>query len=146
MKKENIKAERKDPKDLESKLNSISVFLYSFGLVFIEFLLLDLLTFGGHIKDYRMIFTPALLITFALIGFVTVVFMSDKIFVNYKDAVLASGFNKFMSMAGIISIIILAHIFLKKKLFSLSILPILFISAGSFVVGRIVEKNYKKKK
>lgn len=146
MRKENVKLEKKDPKELESELNSISVFLYSFGLVFIEFLLLDLLLFGGHIKDYRMVFTPALLITFALIGLVTVVFMSDNILVSYKDAVLASGFNKFMSMIGIFSIIILAHIFLKQKLFSLSILPILFISAGAFVLGRIVEKNHKKRK
>ncbi|WP_311487778.1 hypothetical protein [uncultured Helcococcus sp.] len=145
MRKENVKVEKKDPKDLESELNSISVFLYSFGLVFIEFLLLDLLLFGGHIKDYRMVFTPALLITFALICLVTIVFMSDKILVNYKDAVLASGFNKFMSMIGIFSIIILAHIFLKQKLFSLSILPILFITAGSFIVGRIIEKVQKNK-
>ena len=71
--------------------------------------------------------------------------MSDKILVNYKDAVLASGFNKFMSMIGVFSIIILAHIFLKQKLFSLSILPILFISAGSFIIGRIIEKNQKNK-
>ena len=145
MRKENVKVEKKDPKELESELNSISVFLYSFGLVFIEFLLLDLLLFGGHIKDYRMVFTPALIITFALICLVTVVFMSDKILVNYKDAVLASGFNKFMSMIGIFSIIILAQIFLKQKLFSLSILPILFISAGSFIIGRIIEKNQKNK-
>ena len=145
MRKENVKVEKKDPKDLESELNSISVFLYSFGLVFIEFLLLDLLLFGGHIKDYRMVFTPALLITFTIICLVTVVFMSDKILVNYKDAVLASGFNKFMSMIGIFSIIILAHIFLKQKLFSLSILPILFITAGSFIVGRIIEKVQKNK-
>ena len=145
MRKENVKVEKKDPKELESELNSISVFLYSFGLVFIEFLLLDLLLFGGHIKDYRMVFTPALIITFALICLVTVVFMSDKILVNYKDAVLASGFNKFMSMIGVFSIIILAHIFLMQKLFSLSILPILFISAGSFIIGRIIEKNQKNK-
>lgn len=145
MRKHDVKAERKDPKELESELNSISVFLYSFGLVFIEFLLLDLLLFGGHIKDYRMVFTPALLITFTIICLVTVVFMSDKILVNYKDAVLASGFNKFMSMIGIFSIIILAHIFLKQKLFSLSILPILFISAGSFILGRIIEKIQKNK-
>ena len=145
MRKENIKVEKKDPKELESELNSISVFLYSFGLVFIEFLLLDLLLFGGHIKDYRMVFTPALLITFTIICLVTVVFMSDKILVNYKDAVLASGFNKFMSMIGIFSIIFLAHIFLKQKLFSLSILPILFISAGSFILGRIIEKIQKNK-
>ena len=145
MRKENVKLEKKDPKELESELNSISVFLYSFGLVFIEFLLLDLLLFGGHIKDYRMVFTPALLITFALIGLVTVVFMSDKILVNYKDAVLESGFNKFISVAGIMSIVILAHIFLKQKLFSLSILPILFITAGSFIVGRIIEKVQKNK-
>ncbi|WP_103981079.1 hypothetical protein [Helcococcus massiliensis] len=145
MRKENVKLEKKDPKELESELNSISVFLYSFGLVFIEFLLLDLLLFGGHIKDYRMVFTPALFITFAIIGLVTVVFMSDKILVNYKDAVLASGFNKFMSVAGIMSIIILAHIFLKQKLFSLSILPILLISAGAFVLGRIIEKVQKSK-
>ena len=145
MRKENVKVEKKDPKELESELNSISVFLYSFGLVFIEFLLLDLLLFGGHIKDYRMVFTPALIITFALICLVTVVFMSDKILVNYKDAVLASGFNKFMSMIGVFSIIILAHIFLKQKLFSLSILPILFISAGSFIIGRRIEKNQKNK-
>src|SRR5574344_2238345 len=145
MRKENVKVEKKDPKELESELNSISVFLYSFGLVFIEFLLLDLLLFGGHIKDYRMVFTPALIITFALICLVTVVFMSDKILVNYKDAVLASGFNKFMSRIGVFSIIILAHIFLKQKLFSLSILPILFISAGSFIIGRIIEKNQKNK-
>ena len=62
---------------LESELNSISVFLYSFGLVFIEFLLLDLLLFGGHIKDYRMVFTPALIITFAYLF--TSVYASGKL-------------------------------------------------------------------
>lgn len=125
-------------------LNKLTIFLYSIGIALVEYLLLDLILTDLVITEYRMDITIGLLLAFFIIGFVTVVYMSEDMLVNYKEAVLSSKLNIVFSIIGIVSIVILSYIFLDQVLFRVSILPIIIFVILCFVIGRIIEKKNAK--
>lgn len=125
----------------KNKINKTSIFLYSFGIAFIEYLLLDLVLSDIVITDYKMEVTIGLILDFLIIGFVTIVYMTDTFLKDYKDVVLSSKINIVFSVIGIVSIILLAYIFLNKVIIELKIIPVLIISIGSFVLAKIIENK-----
>lgn len=131
-------------KKLESELNKVSAFLYSFGLVFIEFLLLDLLISDINIGEYKMDFTIGLILTFIIIGLITMMVMAKDLLPSLKEAIMDSKTNIVFTIIGLVSTIFLLNYFLNTVVFSLGILPILGIAIGSFILGRLIELKTRK--
>ncbi|MCT1796714.1 hypothetical protein [Helcococcus kunzii] len=123
-------------------INSYSVFLYSFVLLFFEYLLLDLVLTSVNITEYKMNFTIGLFITLILISLITVLYMSNKT-TRFKDAIKDSKLNMLALVIGTVAIVYLANVYLGYTIVYLSILPIILIIASFYIIAKILEKKIK---
>ncbi|MFM1539535.1 hypothetical protein, partial [Helcococcus bovis] len=87
------------------KLNSLSVFLYSFALVLFEILLLDLAVTPIPINLYEMRVTVGMLLIFLMISGITVFYMSDKL-KNLKEKIFDNKLNKIALVMGVLALVI----------------------------------------
>ncbi|MFM1534627.1 hypothetical protein [Helcococcus ovis] len=124
------------------KLNSISVFLYSFALVLFEILLLDLAVTPIPINLYKMRVTVGILLIFLMISGITVLYMSDK-FKKLKEKIFDNKINKIALVVGVLALVIVFMTKLNYYLFSLSIFIVILLIFLMFILGWIIEKYYK---
>ena len=124
------------------KLNSISVFLYSFALVLFEILLLDLAVTPIPINLYTMRVTVGILLIFFMISGITVLYMSDK-FKKLKEKIFDNKINKIALVVGVLALVIVFMTKLNYYLFSLSIFIVILLIFLMFILGWIIEKYYK---
>ncbi|MFM1515640.1 hypothetical protein [Helcococcus ovis] len=124
------------------KLNSISVFLYSFALVLFEILLLDLAVTPIPINLYEMRVTVGILLIFLMISGITVLYMSDK-FKKLKEKIFDNKINKIALVVGVLALVIVFMTKLNYYLFSLSIFIVILLIFLMFILGWIIEKYYK---
>lgn len=124
------------------KLNSISVFLYSFSLVLFEILLLDLAVTPIPINLYEMRVTVGILLIFLMISGITVLYMSDK-FKKLKEKIFDNKINKIALVVGVLALVIVFMTKLNYYLFSLSIFIVILLIFLMFILGWIIEKYYK---
>lgn len=122
-----------------NQLNSISVFLYSFALVFFEYLLLDLILFNGNITEYKMNFTIGILITLSIIAIITVIYMSEKM-KKIKEFVMSSKLNIIALMVAVVASAFVLNSYLNYTLFELNIFPIIILIIVMVIVGKAIEK------
>lgn len=123
-------------------INSYSVFLYSFALLFFEYLLLDLVLTSVNITEYKMNFTIGLFITLILISLITVLYMSNNT-TRFKDAIKDSKLNMLALIIGTVAIVYLANVYLGYTIVHLSILPIILIIASFYIIAKILENKIK---
>ena len=125
------------------KLNSLSVFLYSFALVLFEILLLDLAVTPIPINLYEMRVTVGMLLIFLMISGITVFYMSDKL-KNLKEKIFDNKLNKIALVIGVLALVIVFMTKLNYYLFSLSIFTVILLIFIMFIIGWLIEKYYKK--
>ncbi|MFM1582081.1 hypothetical protein ABGF48_07795 [Helcococcus bovis] len=125
------------------KLNSLSVFLYSFALVLFEILLLDLAVTPIPINLYEMRVTVGILLIFLMISGITVFYMSDKL-KNLKEKIFDNKLNKIALVMGVLALVIVFMTKLNYYLFSLSIFTVILLIFIIFIIGWLIEKYYKK--
>ncbi|MFM1524328.1 MULTISPECIES: hypothetical protein [Helcococcus] len=125
------------------KLNSLSVFLYSFALVLFEILLLDLAVTPIPINLYEMRVTVGMLLIFLMISGITVFYMSDKL-KNLKEKIFDNKLNKIALVMGVLALVIVFMTKLNYYLFSLSIFTVILLIFIIFIIGWLIEKYYKK--
>lgn len=123
-------------------INGFSVFLYSFALLFFEYLLLDLVITPVNITEYKMNITIGLLSTLILISLITVLYMSNK-YTWLKDSIKNSKLNLFALVIGTVAIVYLLNIYLSKTIVNLGVLYIIIIVISLYLIGKTLEKKIK---
>ena len=123
-------------------INGFSVFLYSFALLFFEYLLLDLVITPVNITEYKMNITIGLLSTLILISLITVLYMSNK-YTWLKDSIKNSKLNLFALVIGTVAIVYLLNIYLSKTIVNLGVLYIIIIIISLYLIGKTLEKKIK---
>lgn len=123
-------------------INGFSVFLYSFALLFFEYLLLDLVITPVNITEYKMNITIGLLSTLILISLITVLYMSNK-YTWLKDSIKNSKLNLFALVIGTVAIVYLLNIYLSKTIVNFGVLYIIIIVISLYLIGKTLEKKIK---
>lgn len=135
--------EKKDNnKNNVRNINGFSVFLYSFALLFFEYLLLDLVITPVNITEYKMNITIGLLSSLILISLITVLYMSNKSG-WLKNSIKNSKLNLFALIIGTVAIVYLLNIYLNKTIINLGIVYIIIIIILLYLIAKILEKKIK---
>lgn len=135
--------EKKDNnKNNVRNINGFSIFLYSFALLFFEYLLLDLVITPVNITEYKMNITIGLLSSLILISLITVLYMSNKSG-WLKNSIKNSKLNLFALIIGTVAIVYLLNIYLNKTIINLGIVYIIIIIILLYLIAKILEKKIK---
>lgn len=118
----------------------ISTFLYAFALAMFQFTIFELVLTNKTVVEYRMNFTVGALIGILLICIATVLYMSER-FRKLREFVLDTKLNRYSTVFGLVSLIILVFIYLNKTMFYLDIITIIILIIASLLIGRILEKT-----
>lgn len=123
----------------------ISIFLYAFALALFQYTIFELAISNYTITKYRMNFTLGVLFAIFIISSITVIYMSDR-FEKLRKAIFDTKLNKYSTVFGLISTVILCIWFFNFTIAKIGILMILFIIISSSLVAWILEKKSKNYK
>lgn len=136
--------DNKEPKENNRKsLNSVSVLLYSFSLTFIELIILDFALSNLGLLEYKLKVTGGIIIALIIIVLATFLFMDTR-FSKIREYIFDSKINKYSTIIGIISTIIIANYFFRDELFYINGLLVIIIPIVCVLIGYIYEKINKK--